>query len=181
MQLCPSTPSVNFCFKYLRSAAISPHLFAMASQCQKFLPLHALYYETRYSSEQQFFTSICDTGQLHAVSKSPCVPLLLIQKDGRGNLAGGYRTAMIADINVMSNTLRKSHSLCVLHNYVNITLCFCTIISGVFAVLEYHLTVDASTINLSSSGVIYQRHHTAIPFLLLLSKCILKQNITYGT
>ena len=41
--------------------------------------------------------------ELHAVSKSPCVPLLLTQKDGRGNRTGGDTTAMAADITVLSN------------------------------------------------------------------------------
>lgn len=41
--------------------------------------------------------------ELHAVSKSPCVPLLLTQKDCRGHHTGGDRTPMAADINVLSN------------------------------------------------------------------------------
>lgn len=46
--------------------------------------------------------------ELHTVSKSPCVPLLLTQKDGRGNHTGD-RTAMAADINVLSNAAMSLH------------------------------------------------------------------------
>ena len=47
--------------------------------------------------------------ELHAVSKSPCFPLLLTEKDGRGNHTGGDRTAMTADVNILSNAAMSLH------------------------------------------------------------------------
>jgi len=39
----------------LSITVIPPHLFAMAPQCQKILPLHALHYEKRYPSGQKVY------------------------------------------------------------------------------------------------------------------------------